>query len=211
MSQDKIIKKLQSQAERMHEKEPAYKRYMNLEMLVLLVFAILIAISCNTFLFRIIRVDGPSMLPTFVTDQRVFVDRVTYKVTHPKRYDVIICYYNHNGRLIKGDDPVIKRVIGLENETIEIKDGVILINGNELDESYYWDDLINNDMDEYTIPPGSIFVVGDNRNNSLDSRDKSIREVPYKNIVGMVRARIWPVQDFTFFNYNSIRAEALGK
>ena len=203
---NKLVVDLQNRAEKMHENEPAFKRQMNFDMFVILIFAAIIAISLNTFVFRMIRVKGPSMLPNFESNQRVFVDRITYKIRKPERFEVIICYYTHNGALILGDDPVIKRVIALPGETIEVKDGKVYINDIELDESMYWSGTIDSDMESYVVPSNCVFVIGDNRNNSQDSRDPSIQAVHDEDIIGIVRARVWPLDMIHFYHYNQFKA-----
>lgn len=95
---------------------------------------------------------------------------------------------------------VIKRVIGLPGETVSIQNGQIYINGEVLDESEYWNDRIWNDMEEVVIPEKSIFVVGDNRNHSWDSRYPEIGSIPMSRVTGRVVWVIWPFSSFGYFN-----------
>ena len=125
------------------------------------------------------------MYPTLVNAEDMFVEKLTYTVSQPKRGDIIIiCRYP--GR----PENIVKRVIGLPGETISIVDGCVYINGEQLDESAYWNDSILGDMAPVTIPEGSIFVMGDNRNESADSR--MVGPLPFCKIFGKVQAVVFP-------------------
>ena len=89
----------------------------------------------------------------------------------------------------------VKRVIGLPGETVSIENGIIYINGKELEESAYWKyrGEIDLDMGEVVVPENSAFVVGDNRNNSKDSRAWGVGAIPYERITGRAHFVIWPL------------------
>lgn len=227
-----LIRALQDQAEELHAKDTAFRRVAWVEMLMVFVVAVLVAISLNVFFFQVIRVEGPSMEPTFFTGERVIAEKISYRFRAPARGDVVICIYkeglnekgtaflqeaNDQGRDVQVDGPdvavdgellpasyfrrerVIKRVIGLPGETVFIQDGVVHIDGQPLDESAYWNDTIWQDINPVTIPEGCIFVVGDNRNVSWDSRDPSIGSIPSERVVGRVIWTIWPLHKFGGF------------
>lgn len=103
----KLRRRLRKASDKMHEKEKAFMRSYNYETLVVLVFAVLFALSLRMFVFQITRVEGPSMEPTFFTDEQVYVDKVEFWFRPPQRGQVIICRYSDDG------EAVIKRVIGL--------------------------------------------------------------------------------------------------
>lgn len=190
----KTLNKLRDEAANLHEAELAFKRAAWFDMIYMVIVALLIAVSINMFFFQIIRVQGDSMLPTFHTKERVIAEKISYLFRDPKRTEVIICKY------YKGEDNVIKRVIGVPGDTIEIIEGAIYVNGEQLDESNYWNDTIwrpSTDMPPVLVPEKHVFVVGDNRNDSYDSRD--VGPVPYDQIVGHVALIVWPINSIGGF------------
>lgn len=187
----KLRRRLRKASDKMHEKEKAFMRSYNYETLVVLVFAVLFALSLRMFVFQITRVEGPSMEPTFFTDEQVYVDKVEFWFRPPQRGQVIICRYSDDG------EAVIKRVIGLPGEVVEITGGAIYIDGEKLDESGYWNDVIYSDLEPTRVPEDTVFVVGDNRNVSKDSRQTG--PVPYYRIIGRVRFVLFPLENFGRF------------
>ena len=159
--------------------------------IVTIALALLLAIVIRTFVFVVATVDGPSMQPTLTSNDRLFVTKFTYTFTDVERGDIVICRYN----TISYPDMYVKRVIGLPGETVSIMDGVVYINGAPLKEDYTlpstsFDRYYN--MDAVYIPTGYVFVMGDNRNNSADSRMESVGAISVDNIIGKAQARIFP-------------------
>lgn len=150
--------------------------------------AVLTAFLIRTFLFTMIRVDGHSMLETLQDGDRVFVTILDVKLGGVDRGDVVICHYPNRGWTY-----FVKRVIGLAGDTVEIKDKVTYLNGEPLDEPFvvYPDDA---DFGPFTVPEGKVFVMGDNRDNSSDSR--FVGALDENMIVGRVRLRWWPFSAF---------------
>lgn len=183
-----LKKTLRKEMERCHDKESAFRRKYNLETVALLIFVILAAFFLRAFVFQNTQVDGESMMPNFVNGEQVFVEKLSYLFTEPQRGDVIICRYGDVSA------PVIKRVIALPGETIEITGGKVYIDGEELDESHYWSGTIFGSMEPVTVPEGHVFVMGDNRNASLDSRMEG--PVPYYRIIGKAHFIIYPFDKF---------------
>ena len=150
-------------------------------------------------------VDGPSMEPNFYTGQRIIVSRINYMVTDPQRGEIIVFQSPDRPGI---DPPLIKRVIGLPGETVEIRntratvDGQevdeprVFINGNELDEPYINEACTTaRCRDElWELGPDEFFVMGDNRNRSRDSR--VFNAINRSTIIGEALFRYWPPQDW---------------
>lgn len=139
-------------------------------------------------------VDGPSMEPTFVDEQRIIVSRAHYMFAEPQRGEIIV--FNSPDR--PGiDAPLIKRLLGLPGETVEIRDTRFYINGQLLDEPYFVNAPCepNKCRDRvWELGEDEYFVAGDNRNRSRDSRDfGSIRR---ELIIGQAIVRYWEPQDW---------------
>lgn len=226
------LRSLQDQADALHTNDPAFKRAAYVEFIVVFLIAVLVAVCINLYVFQIIRVEGPSMEPTFYTGERVVAEKISYRFHPPKRGDVVICFYNKglnekgsaavqeamsrgadvtqqgnefsiDGTLLSDRhyiiERVIKRVIGLPGETVSIEGGIMKINGETLEESAYWHDQIVQDIDPVSIPEDTVFVVGDNRNVSWDSRDPFIGPIPLRRVSGRVVWVVWPLRSFGTF------------
>ena len=149
--------------------------------------ALIIAIVINLFLAQATRVEGFSMEPTLHGQQRLIIEKVSYRIHQPQRGDIIVIRVPGMSHLL------IKRIVGLPGETLEIHNGVVSINGKKLDEPYV-NGTPRGDYPTTKIPEGYIFVMGDNRNNSSDSR--SFGPVSEKNIVGHAWMRYWPIKNW---------------
>ncbi len=132
---------------------------------------------------------GPSMEPGLQAGERIFVNKVVYKLHEPERGDVIVFHNPRNPR-----EEYIKRIIALPGEAVEVKEGEVYIykNGNALvlDEYSYIADPPAYTLSEQQIPEDNYFVLGDNRNNSNDSHNDWT--VPHENIIGKAWVIIWP-------------------
>ncbi len=135
-------------------------------------------------------VEGSSMQPTFYNDERLVISRINYLINKPERGDVVV-FNTLDPR--KPQDMLIKRIIGLPGETVEIRDGAVYINGDLLDEPYIAEPCrptLCSDR-RWELGDDEYFVMGDNRNHSNDSR--AFGAVSYDHIVGMVIFRYWPL------------------
>ena len=150
--------------------------------------AILIALLINVFIGQATRVEGQSMEPNLHTDQRLVVEKLSYRFHGPHRFDVVVLRVPG-----QGEDLLIKRVVGLPGETLEIKDGQVYINGQPLEEPFVLENTRPGRYSSITIPPLHVFVLGDNRNHSNDSR--SFGPVPIDNIVGRAWVSYWPPEN----------------
>ena len=163
------------------------------EIIVTLAFAALVGIA----MFQSVTMQESSMEPTISVGDRYFMNRVIYRVSSPKRGDVIVFRTNAS------DDAAlhIRRVIGLPGETVQIVDGQILINGETYKEGRDLPVISNPGMasSPVTLESGEYFVLGDNRNNSEDSRYGSIGKVNKKYITGKLWFKLFPVKSIGFF------------
>lgn len=144
------------------------------------------------FVGRVSVVHGSSMTPSLHNNNRVLVNLLTYKFNEPDRGEIIVFQCP-----IDPDRDYIKRIIGLPGETIEIKDGVVYINDEKIDEKYLKDVDVTDNQEKIEIPPNHYYVMGDNRENSEDSRFWG--PIKLKNIKGKAQLIFWPPQFFQVF------------
>lgn len=142
-------------------------------------------------------VDGESMMNTLQDEDNILVDKLTYQFSDPQRFDVVLFPYG------EGDEELcfIKRVIGLPGETVQIsRSGDIFIDGEFLEEYYGFEDIQQDKRylaaDGYTLQEDEYFVMGDNRNNSYDSRQ--IGGIKRDDIIGRAVFRIYPLKSLGF-------------
>ncbi len=141
-------------------------------------------------------VDGSSMEPTLSHNDNLIVDKITYRFKDPERFDIIVFPFQY-----KEDTFYIKRIIGLPGETVQIDEqGNIYINGEVLTESYGREIIrpenIGIARDPIVLGEDEYFVMGDNRNNSSDSRTEMVGNIHRKDIIGRAWVRIWPFNKF---------------
>ncbi len=149
--------------------------------------AFILALLVTHFVGQKTEVLGHSMEPNLHQDQQLVVDKVSYRFHAPVRGDIVIVGVPNY------DLPLIKRVIGLPGERVEIRSGRVLIDGQPLDEPYLGD-VTQRDFGPVEVPAGHVFVMGDNRGASHDSR--SIGPVPQEWILGRAWVRVWPFDEF---------------
>ena len=155
-----------------------------------------LAFMCAYFFGQRVVVTEGSMEPTLEAGDRVLMNTVVYKLSSPKRGDVIAFRTGAD----ENQSLIIKRVIGLPGETIQIKDGQIIINGETYIEETTFQAINNPGIaeDEITLEAGEYFVLGDNRNDSEDSRHLDIGPVDEEYIVGKLWLRYSPADSFGF-------------
>ncbi len=185
MLSKKELGKFRDAREELHKKDEPYRRAANSDFIIYLLTLMAVAIFIRTFIFEPVQCIGISMYPTLVGGEGMFTEKLTYTVSAPQRDDIIICRYPYH------TEKCVKRVIAVPGDRISISDGAIYLNGERLDESAYWSGYIeDSEMPEVTVPERSLFVVGDNRNNSGDSRHVGF--IPYCQVKGKVRAVMTP-------------------
>ena len=188
-----------------------------------IIIAIVIAFLIKGFLFDVVKVDGSSMFPTLVNNDRLIVTKLGYE---PHAGDIIILDSRYKEReeyfdklaASEGKDELssvdkffktnfsmpddlkkryyVERIIALPGQTIDIRDGKVFVDGQQLDEEYYKG--VTNPIDPrqefpQTVEDNMVFVMGDNRPNSKDSRSTELGQVPYEAILGKSQLRIWPL------------------
>ncbi|HEZ7989876.1 MAG TPA: signal peptidase I [Ruminococcus sp.] len=146
-----------------------------------------IAVMISTMIMPVLRVTGTSMTPTLQNDQVIICN----KLAECQKGDVVAFYYNNK--------VLIKRVIGVAGDVIDISgDGVVSVNGEPLDEPYV-SELALGECDielPYQVPDNRIFVMGDHRSVSIDSRSTSVGCVAIENVIGKVLLRVYPIDSF---------------
>jgi signal peptidase I len=160
----------------------------------IILIALVIALLVRTYVAEARMIPSESMLPTLKIGDRLIVDKFFYEINGIKdiqRGDIVV-FDPPPAANSKNDIPFIKRVIGLPGETIAIKKGVVYINGEPLGESYLAEKP-KGDFGPFVIPDGTIFLMGDNRNNSLDSRFWG--PLPLQNIIGVAEFRYYPLNE----------------
>jgi len=162
-----------------------------MEWLESIVTALLLAFLLRLFVFDVVLVEGSSMHPTLESGDRLIVTKLSYKFKQPQRGDIVVFKNPDNPRV-----NYIKRVIGVEGDTVEI--GNVYVNGKALIEPYIAEPTMG-DYPRTVVPEGTIFVMGDNRNFSRDSRNSHVGFIPMQNIIGKAKIRIWPVWAVTIF------------
>lgn len=137
------------------------------------------------------RVSGDSMLPTLHDGDNLIVDKITYRMREPERYEVIVFPYKYEENTY-----YIKRIIGLPGETIQIKDGYVYINDELLGEEYGAEVMNEAGIATEPIKLGEdeYFVLGDNRNHSSDSRVPNVGVLKREDLMGRAWVRIWPLK-----------------
>jgi signal peptidase I len=180
---------LRATVRRLYRLPPAV-RVSIVETLDATIFAALLSLVIIVFVVQAFFIPSGSMEPTLRTGDRILVGKFTYRIWDVRRGDIIVFRYPLNP-----NKDFVKRVVGLAGERIEIKDGLVLVNGRPLNEVYPTalpggDRACASNYGPETVPKDSVFVLGDNRCNSEDSRFFGF--VPMGNIVGRALAVYWP-------------------
>ena len=150
----------------------------------------------NTYFVSVTEISGESMYPTFSTGEKVlFTKFSSFSPTKSyKQGDVVVCrfgninYNKDNSTQQDNTSTYIKRIIAIGGDTIEIADGKVFVNDIDITNKYWGDTYVNDSLLQIKIPEGYVFVIGDNINNSKDSR--VIKSIPYSNILGKVAYKI---------------------
>ncbi|MDL2258030.1 signal peptidase I [Eubacteriales bacterium OttesenSCG-928-K08] len=167
-------------------KQREYRRHGIYAWLFILAQAAVVIALLFFFLITPVKVTGESMEPTLSPGDVLLIDRLSLYLRTPQRGNIVIFHHPHTG------EPLIKRVVALGGETIEITGGKVYINGRLLDESSYSPESAA-DYPATLVEDGCVFVLGDQREKSLDSRSESLGCVPLSLLYGRVRLRVAPI------------------
>ena len=143
-----------------------------------------------TFVGQRTEVNGSSMEPTLSNNDNLIVDKISYRFKDPQRFDIIVFPFQYDENVY-----YIKRIIGLPGETVQVKDGYVYINGEKLESDIYGKEVMQSAgiaAEPITLGDDEYFVLGDNRNNSSDSRDPSVGILKRKDLLGRAWVRIYP-------------------
>jgi signal peptidase I len=164
-------------------------------MLIYIVVVIIVVWFIVHFVGQRTEVSGESMYDTLEDGDNLWIDKLSYRFKDPKRFDIVVFPYQDS------DVYYIKRVIGLPGEKVRIgDDGTIFINDEALEEDYGYEtimpDRIGRAADTITLGEDEYFVMGDNRNNSKDSRFESVGNISKDELIGKAVLRMWPLSKF---------------
>ncbi len=165
-----------------------------------IVIALIIALVITTFIKPTL-VKGYSMYPTIEPNNYLIVNKIPYLAGEPSHGDIVVFkahIYTEDGEA----KDLIKRIIGIAGDVIEVKDDIVYRNGDPLEEAYVYGGVTPGQMKPTTVEDGYIFVMGDNRPNSLDSRDPSVGQIPVSDILGRVDLRLFPFNEIGMINEN---------
>jgi signal peptidase I len=171
------------------------------EIVETLVLTLIIFLVIQTFIAQPYKVQQQSMEHTLEPDQYVLVDKLTPRFDTYKRGDIVV--FTPPEDWVQPDGtPFIKRVIGLGGDTVEVRDGSVFIDGSRLDESYTFGQpdepkqptTVSGDEDRWVVPEGELFLMGDHRTNSADSR--TFGPVKAEQVIGRAWLRYWPIDVF---------------
>ena len=177
----------------------------------MLLVALAVAVIIKTFLVQPFYVPSESMLPTIEVNDRVMISKLNYQFADPQRGDIVVFISPFNDEIdneslfesvvrhvleavgirTASADDLIKRVVAVGGDTVEVKGGFLFVNGLQVDEPYLVSEGLMPDFAAVVVPPESVFVMGDNRAVSYDSR--KFGAIPEEDLLGEAVIRIWPL------------------
>lgn len=167
-----------------------------LDLLISFAAIIIFVFAIRATVFEPVRVDGSSMLETLQHNDYLFVEKLSYAFTAPQKGDIVICYYPDEYYASRGVDykTRVKRVVATEGDTVEARDGKLYVNGLAADEPYLDSARARTERIDtpVTIGKGEVYVLGDNRISSNDSRNELVGPIPIARIVGKAHFVVFP-------------------
>ncbi|MEP7202573.1 MAG: signal peptidase I [Ilumatobacteraceae bacterium] len=182
-----------------HLAEPGKRKRSGLaEWIIVVVVAISSALLVRAYVLQQFAVEGTSMLNTLHPSDRVLVNKLSYHLHDPRRGDVVVLKRIESNAQ---ERDLIKRVVALPGETIEYRDCQLLIDGTVVNEPYLDPQIVSPnrcgaDQPAVEVEAKHVFVMGDNRGGSLDSRDNSVGQIAYSNLIGRAFVVMWPFADW---------------
>lgn len=158
---------------------------------------ILIAVVVAVIILQFIKptfVRETSMMPTLQEYNFLFLSKQAYHFGEPKHGDIIV-FHTSLKTQSGGEKMLIKRVVGLPGDTLTIEDGKVMINGEEQDQSFTMEGYTSGYIKDLAIPDGDLFCMGDNRQNSIDSRDPSVGLIKISDVYGKAVFRLYPFNE----------------
>ncbi|PKM83626.1 MAG: signal peptidase I [Firmicutes bacterium HGW-Firmicutes-13] len=157
-----------------------------------IIIAVIIALIIRAFVVEIFVVEGHSMLPTLENHERLIVNKFIYHLKEPSYGDIIVFSYSP-------ERDFIKRIMAKGGDTIRVRNQMVYRNGEPLEEKYINSNPVS-DFGPVTVPENHVFVMGDNRNNSMDSRESVVGFISMERIKGKAVVIFWPVDKFSLVN-----------
>jgi signal peptidase I len=170
--------------------------------------AFVLSFGIRTFVAEARYIPSSSMEPTLQINDRLIIEKMTYRFSEPARGDVIVFNATDALKAENFNEAFIKRIIGLPGDTVEVKEGNVIVNGKQLREIYIKEEP-NYNYGPVTVPQGNYLVLGDNRNNSYDSHYWGF--VPRDKIIGRAFVRFWPPQRMGTIDENPVYAETTNR
>ncbi|MEO7371630.1 MAG: signal peptidase I [Ilumatobacteraceae bacterium] len=176
------------------------KLRVGVEWLIIGVFALAAALLMRAFVVQQFAVDGESMMGTLHSGDRVIVNKLSYRLHDPRHGDVVVMKADKASLEVRD---LIKRVVALPGETIEYRECQLFVDGERVDESYLDPSLVRpghcgDSQALVKVEAGRVFVMGDNRNASLDSRAAAIGQIPFGHLIGRAFVVVWPFSDWSW-------------
>lgn len=173
-----------------NQKEPSSWQDTVSDWMISIIVAVVLAFCIRTFIVEPYLVSGTSMVPTLQNRERLLVNKFIYFVNEPKKGEIVVFKYPSDT-----NRDFIKRVIATGGDTIEMVDGKVFVNGKQIKEPYIKEPFHSN-YRKVVVPKDHIFVMGDNRNNSEDSRFSDVGFVPDSLIKGKASIIFWPIANW---------------
>lgn len=197
MMERKTLAALRREAEKRNDRLSGGAGWRAVDFALYFLMIVLVMLAVRAVLIDPVRVDGQSMENTLENGEVMIVDRAAYAFTSPKRGDIVLCfypdeYYKEN-KLAYATR--VKRVVAVAGDTILLENGVVYVNGEAVEEPYVADGHADyrTFLDFGVVPENCVFVLGDNRAVSRDSKYSSVGPIPLERVVGKVRLIIYPL------------------
>lgn len=188
----------------MNKDAPKEKSFFK-NIVVSIISFLFLLLFINTYFISVTKISGESMFPTFTTGDQVMFSKIsTYSPSSYKHGDIVVCRFGmkeynseKNDFIQNNTSTYIKRIIAMEGDTVEISDGKVFVNDKDITSQYWGDTEVKDTLLRLKVPKGHVFVIGDNINNSIDSR--VVNCIPYSNLLGKV---IYKIQYKNIFSDN---------